>query len=141
MKHTPGPWKAIKSASGHDITAPVMQYSDTQFVNDAHLYRLPTKEDIQWKMGKDGLLYASLSYETWRQFPMEPWDSQQEANANLMAAAPTLLLELSRLSAEVGPLLTHYSDGLRELIGNTNFAVLKQKLKEAEEAIAKAEGQ
>lgn len=89
----------MKSNNGHDIVAPVMQYSDTQFVNDAQMYRLPRKQDISWKMGDDGNLYASLAYEAWRQFPMKEWDQQQEANAVLMAAAPELLEALRPFAA------------------------------------------
>lgn len=64
-----------------------------------------------------------------------------EANARLIAAAPDLLLELTRLSREVGGILYGFELELREAIGNTNFAVLKQKVKEADAAIHKAEDQ
>ena len=97
MKHTPGPWTAIKSNNGHDIVALVLHYNDHDFINDAHLYRVPGKEDISWKMGRDGDLYASLSYETWRQFNVGSWDEQQEANSKLIAAAPDLLAVCQQL--------------------------------------------
>lgn len=67
------------------------------------------------------------------------------ANARLIVRAVNahdeLLAACKRLTREVGGMVTHYESGLRELMSNTNYAVLKQGVKEAEAAIARAEAE
>lgn len=68
-------------------------------------------------------------------------DARDEAHANarLIAAAPELLAALKKLTAEmVG--IGGFGPEIRELVGNTNWAVLTQRVQEAHAAIAKAEG-
>lgn len=62
-----------------------------------------------------------------------------KANARLIAAAPELLTALKKLTAEmVG--IGGFGPEIRELVGNTNWSVLTQRVQEAHAAIAKAEG-
>jgi len=59
------------------------------------------------------------------------------ANAALIAAAPDLLEALRKLANEVGALKAFEAD-IRDFIGNSNWAVLMQRLADADEAISKA---
>lgn len=64
-------------------------------------------------------------------------DAEQEANARLIAAAPELYDALTKLGNEVSALIGNYEPMLSEMIGNTNAAVLHQRLLEARAALQK----
>ncbi len=63
------------------------------------------------------------------------------ANARLIAAAPELYETGRKLCSEVAGILSNYEYGLRELMGNTNFAVLKHHYENARAALAKVSPQ
>ena len=58
-------------------------------------------------------------------------------DAKLIAAAPHMLKSLRKLTAEVGGLRA-FEPEIRAELGNTNWAVLMDRLSEADAAIAKA---
>lgn len=57
--------------------------------------------------------------------------AQIVADARLIAKAPDLLLALTKISNEVRGFLSAYEHELRPIVGNTNFAVLELREKEA----------
>ncbi|MBB5663221.1 hypothetical protein GGE68_001397 [Rhizobium leguminosarum] len=61
------------------------------------------------------------------------------ADAKLIAAAPELHAAARKIAAEVGGLKAFEAD-IRAVIGNTNWSVLLRRLKDVDDAIAKAEG-
>lgn len=65
--------------------------------------------------------------------------AEADANARLIAAAPALLEALSFLANEVDGMRA-FEDGVRQVIGHTNWSVLAVRLKEARAAILQATG-
>jgi hypothetical protein len=59
------------------------------------------------------------------------------ANARLIASAPELLEDAKKLVNEISGVMGAYE--FRELIGNTNFAVLQERWEQMRATIAKAE--
>lgn len=97
----------------------------------------PIKIGTPWNIGATDGTEIALAQATYG----DPLNGQPErtANAHLIAAAPELKQALINLKAEVRGLM-FVRDALREIIGNTNLAVLDERVAEAEAAIAKAEG-
>jgi len=67
-----------------------------------------------------------------------PHVKETEVNARLIAAAPELYADGERLASEIHGLLYAYEDGLRDLIGHTNFNIYAERLKAFQRALAKA---
>ena len=91
MKHTPGPWEAkdVESA-GIEIFAKVdIGKEDMSGGVLQPIYRVSLEPSLQ--VGKDGIVRAMISYESWRQFPSINFQEMQRANAQLISAAPELL--------------------------------------------------
>ncbi len=60
------------------------------------------------------------------------------ANARLIAAAPELFEALRKLRNEVGGTLGTYEEGMRQLMGNTNYNVLVLRCEEAKVPLSRA---
>ncbi len=83
-KFTPGPWTAkYTSGAGLSVHADVSKALGDRYSSDCPIYHL----------GNDACS-LQISYELWTQFPREDWDAMQQANAQLMSAAPELLSAL-----------------------------------------------
>ena len=74
-----------------------------------------------------------------RVFGFENPDDETVPNARLIAAAPELLEDSNKLATEIFGVMGTF--GLRELIGNTNFAVLRERYMKMRQTIQKAEGE
>ena len=67
------------------------------------------------------------------------YDFDRYEDAVLAAAAPALLEALSFLANEVDAMRA-FEDGVRQVIGHTNWSVLDVRLKEARAALLQATG-
>jgi hypothetical protein len=63
-----------------------------------------------------------------------------EANANLFAVSPDLLEELDRLTGEVRGCWGMDERALREVLGNTNYHIIEERLESSRIAVVKALG-
>lgn len=86
--HTPGPWMwKYRSGAGLEIYAPVKPVAQQN--NDQWADRMSDKSLI-YQLPEGSYLQHLVSYEVWKQFPVEWWDKMQTANARLIAASPDL---------------------------------------------------
>lgn len=112
-RHTPGPWESIASDPSEGF--------ECYWVRAAKPYGGPFRGSRIVEIGAVN----------------GPQNSEQSANARLIAAAPDMLDTERRLAAEVGGLRA-FEHEIRAAIGNTSWALLMQRLAEADAAIAKA---
>ena len=89
-KHTPGAWKVVDAPGAGLQIAAVIPKGARMGVHSYHAGEADT--------GEEGMLYTlrknhpvTLADARWVQFSGKEWDAMQEANANLIAAAPELL--------------------------------------------------
>ena len=93
MTHTPGPWEIKEGAGGsQEIHAKVNIGRDMSKGVLQPLYDVQLRPSLM--VGEDGAVYASLTYDSYRQFPSVDFVAMQRANARLIAAAPDLKDEL-----------------------------------------------
>ncbi len=87
MKYTKGKW-TIKNIPSHGLEI----YAEVNMGTDEHggvlqpIYNVDIKPHL--KVGEDGKAFLMIAYESWRQFPSINFQEMQEANAQLIAAAP-----------------------------------------------------
>jgi hypothetical protein len=87
-KHTPGPWQSRHVAgAGLGIYGDVRATMGDRFTDLVEIFGLDACQPPRFQ----------IAYERWVQFPKREWDEMQRANAQLMAAAPSMLQTLSRM--------------------------------------------
>lgn len=92
MKHTPGPWELEDAGNNtFEIRARVNVGRD----EGGGVLQPISSLQPSLMVGKDGRVYASLVYDSYRQFPSLDFLEMQRANAQLMTAAPDLKDELN----------------------------------------------
>ena len=89
--HTPGPWEVRPTrADTQEVFAAVNIGTDEEGGILQPIYDISLHPSLM--VGRDdGLVYAMLTYESYRQFPSVDFKEMQRANARLIAAAPDLL--------------------------------------------------
>lgn len=121
IEHTPGPWEArFNSSQGWTIWASVNLGRDENNGVIQPIYEVGLKPQLM--VNPNGTVSASLSYDSWRQFPSVKFDEMQAANASLISAAPDLLAACQSIAMTFG---------IKDAIGQHRFNLLA-------EAIAKA---
>lgn len=121
--HTPGPWGYIAANEHHG------SYVVGPFGSDVcDCYTMSNLAAASVRNGGES-------------YPVQFQGDQADANARLIAAAPDLLEALTKLSNEARGWLSAYEIKMRDTVGNTNYAVLKQRVDEATVALNKATGE
>lgn len=90
-KYTPMPWEVKEIAgAGIEIFAKVdIGKEDMSGGVLQPIYNVSLTPSLH--VGRDGIVRAMISYESWRQFPSINFQEMQKANAYLIASAPELL--------------------------------------------------
>ena len=111
MKHTPGPWEIREEE--YDET---LGYLEPTIIANADLDKGLIHEIATIRIGLE----------------------ETPANACLIAAAPELLEASKKLVNEVSSMMG--APELRQMLGNTNFAVLQERWEQMRATIARADG-
>ena len=92
-KFTPGPWEVKSRIScSHEIFAKVNIGLDMDKGILQPIYNVPARPSLQ--VGDDGKVWATISYDSCRQFPSNDFIAMQKANADLIAASPEMFVAL-----------------------------------------------
>lgn len=107
-------WKVVAFGDGFAVQTPDPSPEATDIYN--------TPGPIICRQDKAGIYGSELS----------------EKEAHLIATAPELFEELDRLAGEVRGCWGMAERALREIIGNTNYHIVEERLEASRAAIAKA---
>lgn len=125
-KCTPGPWKVAD-----------MHMQTGMGMNDG-AWAVCTVNDDEETGGRIALVDCQSKFKRGEGYKAAC--PTRDANARLIAASPALFETETKLCNEVSGALDLYEEGLRALMGNTNYNVLKLRCEEARSALAQAEG-
>lgn len=131
-------------SSQNNNDAPSNNVLDRSALPQEHWTAERRDDDPNWLIASDDIGEIAIVWNGYDHVPdrpdlIEAAAPETEARARLIAAAPDLLKALRFLTNEVGG-LRGFEDGLREVIGNTNWECLMLRLNQADAAMAKAGG-
>ena len=122
-KHTPGPWSSVHIlGAGWQINANPGEF-------DFGVYKWDGVRPLMIYTLRKPSPIVAIADERWTQFPCQEWDTMQEANAHLIAAAPDL--------AEACAALVAAYDAARDS-GSVEWEDLDEAHRLATEALKKA---